>query len=469
MHLDEIRAYDSSAYFKTVRSLLKLGIPVLVTQVGIIIVSFADTMMVGAYGLNELAASAFVNSLFLVAVVMLIGFAGGVTPIIGALYGKGEHEEGGLMLRASLLVNLAMSMVFIVVMGILFFFLDYFGQDPELLPIAKEYYLIILPTLLPMAIFNCMQQSCNGVTDTSTPMWIIIGADVLNIIGNYVLIFGKFGFPELGLSGAGISTLVARTLSAAAIIAVYVFAPKYRIYWQKVVKGHSGRERKMQVWNTSYPLMVQSGVECGLWTTGAVVSGWFGKVELAAYQVMNTIGQLGFMIYMSFGWATSIKVANFTGRNDYASVRRVTRVGLHMILVLATLASFVFLFFTDNLVYYFTPEEDVVAYAILMIMPLVLYQYCDGTQLTYVNALRGTSEVKPLLWISIISYIVVGIPVLLLFAVGFELETVGVYYSFSVALLTAAVLLVIVFRKTVDRLETAIKDKIVLNMLPKGE
>ena len=445
-----------NTYFGTVRSLLKLGIPVLVTQVGIIVVSFADTMMVGAYGLNELAASAFVNSLFLVAIVMLLGFSGGVTPIIGALFGKGNHFEVGMMLRASVIVNLGISGIFIVLMGCLFFFLDYFGQDPELLPIAKEYYLIILPTLLPIALFNCMQQACNGLNDTATPMWIILGADVLNIIGNYLLIFGKFGFPELGLSGAGWSTLGARTASAIALLIVYWFSPRYSGYWNTVLTSTSGRERKLKVWYTSYPLMVQSGVECGLWTAGAVVSGWFGKVELAAYQVMNTIGQLGFMIYMSFGWATSIKVANFTGINDFSSVKKVTKVGLHMILLLATLASIVFLVFTDDLVYYFTPEADVVAYALLMVVPLVLYQYCDGTQLLYVNALRGTSKVKPLLWISTVSYIVVGISVLMLFAVAFGWETIGVYYSFSVALLTAAVLLVTTFYKTVGRLEAKI-------------
>lgn len=444
---------NSATYFQTVRSLMKLGLPVLVTQVGIIIVSFADTMMVGAYGINELAASAFVNSLFLVAIVMLLGFAGGVTPIIGALYGKGDHQEGGMMLRAAMMVNLVMSAIFMVVMGIIYFLLDYFGQDPELLPIAKEYYLIILPSILPMAIFNCMQQACNGLNDTATPMWIILGADLLNILGNYVLIFGKWGFPELGLAGAGWSTLCARVSTAVAILVVYMISPGYSVYWEGVIRGRSGRERKMRVWKTSYPLMVQSGVECGLWSCGAVVSGWFGKVELAAYQVMNTIGQLGFMIYMSFGWATSIKVSNFTGLSDFESVRRVTRVGLHIILVLATAASFVFLCFTDELVLYFTPEAEVVAYAMLMISPLVLYQYCDGVQLTYVNALRGTSEVKPLLWISIVSYIIVGIPFLLLFAKGFGMETVGVYYSFSVALFTAAVLLAVTFRRTVKRLE----------------
>ena len=269
---EAIKAENSYIYLQTVRSLLKIGIPVLVTQVGIIAVSFADTMMVGAYGLNELAASAFVNSLFLIAIVMLLGFAGGVTPIIGALYGKGNHEEGGLMVRASLIVNLAVAVAFIVILSGLFFLLDKFGQDPELLPVAKEYYLIILPSILPMAVFNCFQQTCNGVTDTQTPMWIILGSDCLNILGNYLLIFGNWGFPELGLAGAGWSTLAARTAGAVAILCVFAFTGRYRIYWRALVKGHSGQQRRRKVWVTSYPLMVQSGVECGLWTMGAVVS-----------------------------------------------------------------------------------------------------------------------------------------------------------------------------------------------------
>ena len=453
----ELTQTRTEGYLASYKSLLKIGFPVLITQIGIIIVSFADTMMVGAYGLNELAASAFVNSLFLIAVVMLMGFAGGVTPIIGALFGKGDHLEGGLMLRASVLVNLGIAAVFFIIMGALYFFLGLFGQDPELLPISREYYLIILPSLFPMAVFNCFQQTSNGITDTATPMWIILCADCLNVLGNYLLIFGKWGCPELGLAGAGWSTLVSRTAAAIGILCVFAFRKRYYTYWKMLIKGHSGTGRKLQVWKTSYPLMVQSGVECGLWSFGAVVSGWFGKVELAAYQVMNTIGQLGFMTYMSFGWATSIKVANYTGVKNFTGVRRVTNAGLHMILILATLASLAFLFFTDEMVHMFTPETGVADYAMLMIPPLVLYQYCDGIQLTYINALRGTSKVKPLLWISIVSYIGAGVGSLMLLAVVFNMETVGVYYSFSLALFTAAVLLVLTFRKTVKRLELGLQ------------
>jgi len=436
------------AYKEEYKNLFKLGLPVLVTQVGIIVVNFADTMMVGAYGTEELAAAAFVNSLFLIATVMQIGFASGITPLIGALYSRGEHFEAGRTLRAGLQINILLSLSFTLLMGGLYFFLDHFGQPEELLPLIRSYYLIILATLLPMSIFNCCQQTANGTTDTATPMWMILGANVLNIIGNYILIFGKFGFPELGLVGAGLSTMTARYIAMIGILIVILLGHRYQPYSEGLRTASGNGTIRRQVWITSYPVMIQSGVECMLWSFGAIVSGWFGKIQLAAYQVVNTIAQLGFMTYMSFGIATSIRVANYTGLRDINGVRRISAAGMHLNLLLCTIASLIFYFKAEWLIHAFTPDPAVTTAAVALILPLILYQYGDAIQLTYANALRGTSNVKPLLWISLVSYIVIGIPFLLLLAKGFGLESVGVYYSFSGALLVAAILLYRAFKNT---------------------
>lgn len=434
------------------RSLFSLGLPVLVTQLGVIIVSFADTMMVGAYGVDELAAAAFVNSLFIIPVVMQMGFAQGLTPIAGALFGKGEHRQVGTALHAGVQVNLAVSLSLTVIMGILYFFLDRFGQPVEILPLVRKYYLIILATLLPMAVFNSFQQTFNGFNDTAMPMWMILGSNVINIIGNYMLIFGHFGCPELGLAGAGLSTLVARYAAAIAIVIVFFYGRKYEEYTLGFKSKESLGAVRRKVWVTSYPVMIQSGVECSLWSFGAVVSGWFGKIQLAAYQVVNTMAQLGFMTFISFGTATSIRVANYMGQKDIRGVRRITSAGLHLNLVLATVASLIFILGGKWLIHCFTPDESVVASALALILPLVIYQYMDATQLTYVNAIRGTSYVKPLLWISICSYIAVGIPVLLLFANGFNWGNVGVYYSFDVALMVASVMATMIFYRLLRKI-----------------
>ena len=164
-----------SAYKNEYKILLRLGLPVLITEIGKIVVSFADTMMVGAYGTKELAAAAFVNNFFVVAIVMLIGFAAGATPLFGALYSQKKNLEMGQTIRVSLQLNAIAGVVFTIVMGVLYFFLDRMGQPEELLSLIRSYYLIVLASLIPMAVFNCFQQLANGVNDTAMPMWVMLG------------------------------------------------------------------------------------------------------------------------------------------------------------------------------------------------------------------------------------------------------------------------------------------------------
>lgn len=435
--------------------LFKLGLPVLVTQLGTIIVSMADTMMVGDYGTRELASAAFVNNLFMVPLVMQMGFAGGVTPLIGALFGAGKFQDAGSMVRVALRLNLWLAVMIFAVMGSIYFALPHMGQPAELIPLIREYYLIVLISVISGALFFPTMQMAMGITDTVTPMIIIIVGNVMNIAGNYALIFGHFGLPELGLNGAGLSTLTARVFCSVAMVCVVFWGKRYRPY-QSGLRSRvrlAGQRRKMA--QTSIPTMIQAGVETALWGLGAVVSGWYGKEQLAAYQVVLVMGQLGFMTYMSFATATSIRVANLSGTGDREGVRQTTRCGLHMNLVLATLASLTFILFGSDILELFTPDNEVILIGVALIPPLVLYQYADAVQMTYVNALRGTSFVRSLIPISIVSYIVIGIPVMLLLATGLNMTVGGVYYSFSVALIVAAILYIRSFRKVLPRIKAA--------------
>ena len=431
--------------------LIKLGIPVLITQMGIIAVSFADTMMVGAYGTKELAASAFVNNIFLIAIVALIGFAGGMMPVVGALFGKKLLYESGSALRAGLILNISMALAITTLMGAIYFCIPYMGQPEELMPLIRPYYLIILSSVIPNTIFCCGQNAANGMTDTAMPMWIMVSGNILNIFGNYLLIFGHWGFPELGLEGAGISTAVSRFLMALAILAGFSFRKRYRPLKDGFFKGMlPGRYRK--VWNTSYPIMLQNGMECSLWALGAVVCGWFGTAQLASYQIVNIIGQFGFMIYLSAGVAVSIRVANYTGRKDTEGIRSATRAGLRIMLVMATAASLLFIFAGENLLRLFTSDITVIEAGLPLILPLILYQYFDATQLNYGNALRGTAYVKPLVTVSAVSYLLVGIGSLFLLGVWLVPGNVGIYYSFGITLLCAAVMLVYYYRRAVVKI-----------------
>lgn len=439
-------------YTQTVKALVRLGLPVLVTQLGAILVGFADTLMIGKYGTDELAAAAFVNNLFMVPLVMQIGFAGGITPLVGALYGRGDCVGVGRTMRMAVRLNALMSLLLTAVMGGLYFFLDMMGQDPALLPLIRPYYLLVLASLSVGGIFCSCMQSSNGVNDTSTPMWVILGANLLNVVGNFILIFGSFGAPELGLAGAGTSTLTARVAAAVALWLILTRSRRFAAFRKGYRDGGVASDVDMKrLFNTSWPLMFQAGIECCLWAFAAVVSGWFGKHQLAAYQVVLTINQLGFMTYMSAGTAVAIRVANCAGVSDRRGMRLTSSAGLHLSLSLGVVASLIFILGGRHIVGLFTSDASVIAPATLLIAPLVLYQFGDAAQIIFGNALRGTSNVKPMFGISAICYLAVGIPVMLFLAEGLHMEGVGVYYSFSAAVFLAAVLYYRWFRKTLQK------------------
>lgn len=447
----KLLAFDSSALpsRQDYRRVLRLGLPVLLTQAGIIAVSFADTMMVGEYGTGELASAAFVNNIFFTLIATMIGFASGITPLVGAYYARRMNRSVGQTLRVALQLNLTLALIFTIVMTAVYFNLHRFGQPEELLPLIRPYYIIILCTLFPTALFNVFQQTSNGITDTALPMWIILGANLLNILGNYALIYGHWGAPELGLNGAGISTLTARVLSVIVLGGIMLFAPRYRKYRAGVLSPLRARVRRSRLLSTSWPVMLQVGVECGLWGIGGVVCGWFGAVKLAAYQIIVTISQLGFMTYMSFAVAASVLVSNNWGLRDFTAVRRTATAGLHIILALCTVVSIFLALCCHQLLPLFTSDEAVIASALTLIAPMIIYQYLDGTQINYSNCLRGTGNVRPLLIVALISYVAVGIPSLLILSVWCNLQSVGIYLSFNIALLAAAILQYIAFRRTV--------------------
>lgn len=445
---------DRNLYKPEYKRLCRLGGPIMLSQLGVILLAFSDTLMVGHYGIAELAAAAFVNSLYLVPNVMLIGLTGGVTPLVGSLFALNDNKGVGRVTRGALQVNLSAALLFTGFLGLMYFLLPYFGQEESLLPLIREYYLVLLPQPLMIAVFFVLMQTSNGVNLTSLPMWITLGMVGLNIIGNWLLIYGSMGFPELGLLGAGIATIMSRLISVLVIYLLFRRLNRFRDYQSGFRDRHLLGKIRRKVWITSWPLMIQSGLECLLWSVGAVVVGWFGAVQLAAYQVVNTIGQLGFMVYMSIGTAVTIRVANFAGLRDEKGAGLTARAGLHINILLATIASLVFIFGSKGLIDVFvdtSPEavsgNEVVASSLLLIWPLVFYQYMDAIQITMCNAIRGTSQVKPLMWISLVSYIVVGIPFLLLFAKGFDAGNVGAYWSFNVALLAASVMATVIFRR----------------------
>jgi len=427
------------------REIIRLGLPILVGQLGMIVTAFADNIMVGRYSTEALASASFVNGVFNVVIFCCMGFTYGLTPLVGSLYGQKRHSDIGALMRNGLFINLLYSLVLTAALGALYFNLHRLGQPEELLPLIRPYYLTALAGLLPVCVFNVFAQWSYATTDTRTPMWIILGGNVLNIVGNYILIFGHFGAPEMGLTGAGISTLASRVTTGVAIVAVFAFGRRAAADREGFARARIDGGTLGRVWRTSLPVSMQMSFESGSFSVAAIMSGWLGAVPLAAFQIIVITGTLGFCVYYSIGAAISVVVANVAGGGDTRLMRRAAWQGYHIMLVLMTLSSLIFIFQGEAILSAFTDDSIVLAAATALIFPLVLYQLGDATQITFANALRGTTHVMPMLWIAFVSYVIVGIPATYILGFPAGMGLYGILLSFSISLFLAGALFLVFF------------------------
>ena len=431
-----------------VMRILRLGLPILIGQLGMIVVGFADTTMVGNYSTDALASASFVNNLFNVSIFACVGFTYGLTPLLGALFTQKRFADIGEYLRKGLVLNVLFALLITAVMSIIYINVHRLGQPEELLPLIRPYFLIYLAGVVPVSVVNVFAQWAYSINRTKMPMWIILFANVVNIAGNYLLIGGHCGMPELGLVGAGLSTLTARLLCPLLIILVFCLDRKYRGYRQGFV-SRSGRKGVMGlIGRTSWPVAMQMTFESGSFTFAAVMAGWIGAVALAAFQIVVITGTLGFCVYYSVAAAVSVLVANAAGLSDKREMRLMAFAGFKILLVLATCSSAFFLLCGPWVMNIFTDDARVVALALSLIVPMVLYQYGDATQINFANALRGTSNVMPMVWISAVSYLVIGIPATYLLAFPCGLGSYGIILSFSVSLFIAAGLFMYYFMRS---------------------
>lgn len=440
--------FDWKSYKRDYLRILRLGCPILVGQLGLIVVGFVDNAMIGHYSTDSLAAASFVNNVFNTAILMCIGFTYGLTPLAGAMFSSGKFAAIGATLRRSLVLNIIYSLLLTAVMTILYLNLERLGQPEHLLPLIRPYYLIYLSGIVPIVMFQTFAQCAYAVNSTKMPMWIILSSNVVNIIGNALLIYGSLGLPELGLTGAGISTLIARWICPAAIIVIFLTVPRYAAIKRGFISAVGAGKSFRKLLSTSFPISLQFGFETASFSVAAVMAGWLGDIQLASFQIIFIIGTLGFCIYYGMGTAVSVLVANASTDGGPQRMRRVALAGYHIHVALAACSSIVFACFGKQMISIFTNDPAVEAMTMTLIFPLILYQLGDATQINFSNALRGTANVVPMLWIALFSYIVVGIPATYLIAFTLGGGISGIVYSFSVSLFIAAALFLYCFRKT---------------------
>lgn len=435
------------------RPILRLGIPIAIGQIGVIIMGFADTMMVGRFSTQALAAASFVNAVFNLITYLLLGYSYGITPLISSLVGRNQKAEAGATIKYGVMCNLLFALLLFVLLVIGYFLIPYMGQPTEILPLVRPYYITLSVSIVFVALFNALRQFTDGISETSTGMWIILVGNVLNIIGNFLLIYGLGPFPRLGLLGAGLSTMTARIIMAVIMVVLLLTRHRYHIYRQGYQQAKCGIAQLLHINKQSWPISLQMGMESGAFTVSGIMAGWLGAIDLAAYQVMITISALGFLLYYSFGSGITIRVAHFYGQRDWQGVRHSARAGMYILLCMAVIVSLTFFFGGKYIIHAFTSDHAVIALSLTVILPLMLYQLGDSMQICFANALRGTSHVLSMMWIAFISYVLINIPAAYLFAFPLHLGIVGLYLAFSTGLFVAASLFCWQFYSVMRRTE----------------
>ena len=214
-------------YGRNYASLLKLALPIIVGQLGGIITGLADTIMVGQHSTEELAAASFVNNVLNAFIIFGTGFSFALTPLVGENLARDKRYVVSAWLKNGIVANFILSLILVAILTLIYFNVGHMGQPVELLPMIKPYFLISMISVVFVMLANSFRQFVEGITDPSVSMWVLISGNMLNILGNYVLIYGKWGFPEMGLMGAGYSTLFSRIFMFAMFVLVFLFRPTF--------------------------------------------------------------------------------------------------------------------------------------------------------------------------------------------------------------------------------------------------
>ena len=317
-------------------------------------------------------------------------------------------------------------------MTVLFFNIDNLNQPAELIPLIKPYYLVLLGSLIFILLFNAFKQFADGIMDTRTSMWILLIGNLIHIILNYALIYGAAGLPELGLFGAGISTLFSRFLMMAIFIGIFLYLPRYREYRQGFFRSHFNRADYRQLNAMGWPLALQMGMETASFSLTTIMVGWISTIALAAHQVMLTISTIFFMMYYGMGAATAIRVAYYKGQENLPNLRRAAFSGFHLIMVMAVIATGIFWQFRNSIGTLFTDNS--------LFVPMMIYQFGDALQIAFANSLRGISDVKIMMVFSFIAYFVISLSTSYFFGFVLGYGIVGIWMAFPFGLTSAGIM-----------------------------
>lgn len=429
-----------SGYLPIYKRNLQLAIPIILSQAGQVSVNLADTMMVGHVGTTELAAASFANNVFLFGMLLGIGITIGITPLTGQSYGKNDQAKVGEWFKNGIFSHILIALALLVLMACICPFMNNMGQSPEVVKKAVPYYILLLASFSPMILFFSFKQFLEGIGNTKIAMIITITANILNIILNYIFIFGKLGLPAMGLNGAGLSTLIARIIMPIMIFTYIRTNKKYNYLYHLAIKAKIQWKRIIKILSIGLPIGLQMLIEIMAFSFGAIMMGWLSKESLAAHQVAIGMASFTFMISVGLASGTTIRISHLTGQNKLDEMKHVIYASLHMVIFFMSMMGISFILFRYQLPYLFTNDIRVVDIAAKLLIVGALFQVFDGSQVILIGALRGFADVRKPMIMAFVSYIMISLPVAYVCAFVLDFEEIGIWIGFLVGLGTAAIL-----------------------------
>ena len=426
-------------------------------------VAFADNIMVGQLGTAELAAVSLGNSFVFIAMSLGIGFSTAITPLVAEADGAGNKANAKSALKHGLVLCTVLGLSLFGIILLLKPLMYLMKQPPEVVALAMPYLDLVAFSLVPLIIFQAFKQFSEGLSQTKYPMYATIIANVVNIVLNYLLIFGSFGFPKLGIVGAAIGTLASRF-----IMVLYIwFLLKGKKKFHDYVTGFNFKriEKKImqKIIGLGFPSALQMFFEVGIFTAAVWISGVLGKNAQAANQIALNLSSMTFMFGMGLGVAAMIRVGNQKGLRNFKELRRIAQSIFFLTLLVEIVFAILFLWGRDwfptlyldvNDTNNMADNTEVIFLAGQLLLVAAFFQISDGIQVVVLGALRGLQDVKIPTFITFIAYWIIGFPISFYLGLYTDFESTGIWIGLLTGLSASAIMLYLRFNYLTKRLIT---------------
>ncbi len=448
-------------YTREFKKNLKLSGPVIMGLLGHTFVAFADNIMVGQLGTAELAAVSLGNSFVFIAMSLGIGFSTAITPLVAESDGANDVKAGRSALKHGLVLCTVLGFALFGMMLLMKPLMHHMNQPKEVVELALPYLDVVAFSLIPLVVFQAFKQFSEGLSHTQYPMYATIVANVVNITINYLLIFGSFGFPKLGIVGAAIGTLISRFV----MVVMIWYQLRSRKKFHDYVTNFNFRlleiSKLKHILKLGFPSALQFFFEVAVFTTAIWLSGVLGKNAQAANQIALNLSSMTYMVGMGLGVVAMIRVGNQKGIKDYFNLRRIAQSVFLLTLIFEVVFALFFLVGREFLPTIYLDTNDIVnqldnmeviKLGTELLLIAAFFQISDGLQVVVLGALRGLQDVNIPTLLIFISYWVIGFPISFYLGLHTDLKSNGIWIGLLAGLSSSALLLYLRFNYLTKKL-----------------